>query len=411
MKHSNHLFYLENYAKVLLDVGLGLRSNDGILLSFDEVGLPLARIVVREAYRRGAKDVITIFADDTMNLDRYNFGMDKIFDDMPKFKVDYREQAFLDNYHSLYITSPNPELLKDVDGDRVARWQKCVSQATEPIQHYQMDNKVKWCVASVPGPAWAKKVFPELEKSQALEALWNLIFEATRMKEEDPVEAWKRHDVLLKEKEKYLDDNNFDKILFKGPGTDLEITLVKGHKWIGGSSKLERGDVFMANIPTEEVFTMPHAKRVEGIVRATKPLSLQGQLVENFSIEFKEGKVVAFEAEKGREVLEKLFAMDEGAMRLGEVALVPDDSPISRRGVLFFNTLFDENASCHLALGNAYGENLRQAQELSEEEKKKLGMNTSMVHVDFMVGGPELEVLGIKEDGSQVVLLQDGNWV
>ena len=298
-----------------------------------------------------------------------------------------------------------------MDGDRVARWQKCVSQATEPIQHYQMDNKVKWCVASVPGPAWAKKVFPELEKSQALEALWNLIFEATRMKEEDPVEAWKRHDVLLKEKEKYLDDNNFDKILFKGPGTDLEITLVKGHKWIGGSSKLERGDVFMANIPTEEVFTMPHAKRVEGIVRATKPLSLQGQLVENFSIEFKEGKVVAFEAEKGREVLEKLFAMDEGAMRLGEVALVPDDSPISRRGVLFFNTLFDENASCHLALGNAYGENLRQAQELSEEEKKKLGMNTSMVHVDFMVGGPELEVLGIKEDGSQVVLLQDGNWV
>ncbi|NLY36256.1 MAG: aminopeptidase [Tissierellia bacterium] len=405
------MFYLENYAKVLLDVGLGLRSNDGILLSFDEVGLPLARIVVREAYRRGAKDVITIFADDTMNLDRYNFGMDKIFDDMPKFKVDYREQAFLDNYHSLYITSPNPELLKDVDGDRVARWQKCVSQATEPIQHYQMDNKVKWCVASVPGPAWAKKVFPELEKSQALEALWNLIFEATRMKEEDPVEAWKRHDVLLKEKEKYLDDNNFDKILFKGPGTDLEITLVKGHKWIGGSSKLERGDVFMANIPTEEVFTMPHAKRVEGIVRATKPLSLQGQLVENFSIEFKEGKVVAFEAEKGREVLEKLFAMDEGAMRLGEVALVPDDSPISRRGVLFFNTLFDENASCHLALGNAYGENLRQAQELSDEEKKKLGMNTSMVHVDFMVGGPELEVLGIKEDGSQVVLLQDGNWV
>lgn len=402
---------LENYAKVLLEVGLDLRENDGILLTFDEAGLPLARLLAREAYLRGAKDVILLFRDDEITLNRFFLGEEKIFDYMPKFKVDFREQAFLDNYHSLYLASSSPELLKDINQQRVSRWQKTLSAALEPIQHYQMDNKIKWCVAAVPSIAWAKKVFPSLEEKKALETLWDLIFEASRIKEKNPIKAWIRHDRLLKEKEAFLDKNKFEKLLFKGPGTHLELTLVKGHKWMGGSSQLKRGDVFMANIPTEEIFTMPHAKKVEGRVRATKPLSLQGRLVEDFSLEFKEGRVVSFEAKKGREILEELFAMDEGASRLGEVALVPDDSPISNSGVLFYNTLFDENASCHLALGNAYGENLKNSEWLSQEEKEELGMNHSMIHVDFMIGGPQLEVIGIKEDGTQIVLLHKGNWL
>lgn len=408
---NNHQVYLENYAKVLLDVGLGFREKDGLILTFDQAGLALARIVLRQAYLRGAKDVITLFGDDSMSLDRYNFARDEVFDSFPQFKLDYQEAAFLNNYHSLYLMAPNPELLKDVDSNRVGRWQKTFSEATKALQHYEMDNKVKWCVASVASPAWAKKVFPKLQEKEALEALWDLIFDATRMKQKDPLEAWRKHDQLLKEKEAYLDENSFEKILLKGPGTDLQIGLVKNHKWIGGSSQLQRGDTFMANIPTEEIFTMPHAQKVEGRVRATKPLSLQGKLVEDFSLEFKEGKVVSFEAGKGREVLENLFSMDEGARRLGEVALVPHDSPISKTGVLFFNTLFDENASCHLALGSAYGENLMGGEGLSQEEKYKLGMNLSMVHVDFMVGGPEFEVIGIKEDGSSVLLLHRGNWL
>lgn len=402
---------MENFAKVILEVGLDLQKGDGLMITMDEHSLPLVRLLAKEAFKAGAKDILYQFADDELNLNFFEHASDEALADFAQFKVDYREQAFLNNYHSLYLASPNPELLKDIDNERITLRQRTTATAMKPIQHYQMDNKVKWCVVTVPGPAWASKVFPELPVEEAIAKLWDLVLEATRMNDDDPVASWKAHDKKLKEKEAFMDGEDFEKLIYRAPGTDLEVYLVEGHKWIGGSSRLPRGDVFMANIPTEELFTMPHRAKVNGTLKATKPLSLQGKLVDGFTFVFEEGKVVSYEAEQGKELLEQLFSMDEGAMRLGEVAIVPDDSPISNIGVLFYNTLFDENASCHFAFGNAYGENMPGTGELSEEEKKERGMNHSMIHVDFMVGGPELEIIGVKKDGTEVPLLKNGNWV
>ncbi len=265
-------------------------------------------------------------------------------------------------------------------------------------------------VAMVPSRAWAKSVFPDLPEEEALEKLWKSVFDATRVNTEDPVQAWKDHDSSLKKYQNLLTEAAFEKLIYKGPGTDLEVTLVKDHVWIGGSGVSTKGEVFMANIPTEEIFTMPHAYKVNGRLASTMPLSTQGRLIEDFWFEFEDGKVVNFDAGNGKEILEDMLKIDDGASRLGEVALVSDDSPISNTGILFKNTLFDENASCHFALGSAYSENLPGSTELSEEEKKEAGMNDSLIHVDFMVGGPELQVTGVKHDGTQVPILKDGNW-
>lgn len=402
---------LEAYARLLLEVGLDLKEGDGLILNFDIWSLELARKIVKLAYRAGAKDLILNFSDDEMELSRYVEAGDEVFKNYPKFKVDFTEEAFKDNYHSLYLGGPNPELLSQVDRKRVARWQRTASLARKQVQHYQMDNLVKWCLALVPSQAWAGLVFPELSEEEALKELWELVFRINRLDKQDPVKAWRDQDRSLKERQDFLNRSNFEKLLFQGPGTQLEVYLVENHRWIGGSSQLERGDCFMANIPTEEIFTMPDRSRVEGFVSSTKPLSLQGELVEDFSFTFKEGRVVDFSAARGQEVLEKLLEMDEGASYLGEVALVAQDSPISKTGLLFYNTLYDENASCHLALGSAYGENLADGQSLSQEEKSARGMNDSIIHVDFMVGSDELDVYGVKKDGTRVALLEKGNWL
>lgn len=402
---------LEDYGRVLTEIGLDLKEGDGLIINFGIWGLELAREVTKFAYKAGVKSVINLFSDDEMALARYVYGRDEIFDELEKFKVDYTEEAFKNNYHSLYIYGPNPQLLENVDSGRIHRWQRAYSLATKPIQHYEMDNLAKWCVALVPTPAWAKMVFPELEEKEGLEKLWSLVFEINRINEDNPVEAWRTHDKALKEKEDYLNKMNFEKLILRGPGTELEVHLVENHQWIGGSSQLERGDRFMANMPTEEIFTMPNKWKVEGRVRATKPLSVQGRLVEDFSMEFKEGRLVSFQAGKGEEVLESLLDMDQGARHLGELALVAESSPIARTGLLFYDTLFDENASCHLALGKAYGENLRNYEGLSSEEKEKLGMNDSIIHVDFMVGGPEFDVIGVDKAGNPVKIFERGNWV
>lgn len=275
---------------------------------------------------------------------------------------------------------------------------------------YTMENRVKWTVAAHPTPAWAKTVFPDLSEDEALKKLWEKVFDATRVSMPEPVKAWQEHDAALKKHQNFLNEMQFEKLLYKGPGTDLEVYLVEGHLWVGGSGKCERGETFMANIPTEEVFSMPHAFKVNGTVKATKPLAARGKIIDGFYFTFKDGKVIDFDAKEGKETLQALLDSDEGARRLGEVALVADNSPISNTGILFKNTLFDENASCHFAIGNAYSENIKNGAFLSDEEAKKSGMNNSIIHVDFMVGGPELSVIGVKKDGSKIELLKNGNW-
>jgi len=279
-----------------------------------------------------------------------------------------------------------------------------------PATKYRMTGQTKWCIAAVPSEAWALSVYPDESVETAMDLLWDKIFDATRVSEKDPVEAWKVHDQNLKKYKNYLNDQQFEKLVFTAPGTALEIGLADEHYWMGGSKQSLAGIPFVANIPTEEVFTTPHRYRVNGTVKSTKPLSHNGKLVEDFGFTFEDGKVVDYYAAKGKEVLDAMLGNDEGARYLGEVALVQNDSPISNTGILFNNTLFDENASVHLALGRAYAYAMQNGSNLTQEELEAKGANFSLIHVDFMIGGPEMEIVAYTKTGETVKLFSAGNW-
>ena len=403
---------LNKYAALIVRVGLNVQPGDNILLRLDPSSLPLAREIARQAYQLGAHNIHPVFSDDDMTLSRFLLAPDAAFDSVPDFFTAFSEAAYQHNYHVISLASSDPELLKDADPARVGRWQKASAIAGKPLMKYTMENRVKWTVARAASPAWARSVFPQLPEEQAVDALWRSIFAATRVDQADPVAAWQAHEQALVAHERFLNEQAFEKLLYQGPGTDLEVYLPKGHRWLGGSSELVgRGDGFMPNIPTEEVFSMPHAYKVNGTLRATKPLATRGRVIDGMSFVFKDGLVVDFDATQGKGTLKDILDTDEGARRLGEVALVGDDSPISNTGILFKNTLFDENASCHFALGSAYGENHERGNDLTDEEKQQVGMNTSLTHVDFMVGGPQLSVVGVRPDGKRVDILKNGNWL
>ena len=402
---------LEKYAELAVKVGINLKEKEGLIIGGNIDSIPLARLVMAKAYELGAKHVEFLFADDEMSLIRYKYGKDYVFEEYPQWKVDSIEAMYKDDYHHMFISAPDPELLKDIDGDLVAKNQKTASLASTPLMQYRMTGRTKWSILAVPSLPWAKSVYPDLGDEEAIEKLWEKIFEATRILEEDPIKAWEIHDENLKKYKNFLNDKQFEKLVLKGPGTDLEVYLAEDHFWMGGSKESLAGAAYVANMPTEEVFTTPHKLKVNGTLKATKPLSLNGKLVENFGFTFKDGKVVDFYAEKGYDVLEKLLENDEGARYLGEVALVQDDSPISNTGILFNNTLFDENASVHFALGRAYAYAMRNGSEMTEEELAAKGSNFSLIHVDFMVGGPELDIVAYEKDGKVVELFKNGNWV
>ena len=402
---------LEKYAELAVKVGINLKEKEGLIISGSVDTLPLARLMMKEAYKLGAKDVSFQLDDDEMNLIRFENGKDYVFEHFPKQKVDFLGAMYEDNYHHIFIKSPDPELLKNIDGEIVAKSQKSASEAMADVLKYRMTGITKWNIVAVPSIPWAKSVFPELEDNKALEKLWKKVFQATRVDQEDPIEAWEIHDKNIKKYRNFLNEKQFEKLVFKGPGTDLEVYLADGHFWMGGSKESQAGDSYVANMPTEEVFTTPHRLKVNGTLKATKPLSVNGNIVDGFGFTFKDGKVEDFFAEKGYEVLERLMKNDEGAKYLGEVALVQDDSPISNTGILFNNTLFDENASVHFALGRAYAYAMIDGSNMSDAELNERGANFSLIHVDFMVGGPELNVMAYEKDGTEVQLFKDGNWV
>lgn len=401
---------LEKYAELAVKVGINLKEGEGLIVGGNEAALPLCRKIVEKAYAAGAKHVEFQFRDDQMTIGRYDNAHDFVYEQFPQWKIDAMEAMYKDNYHQLFVMAPDPELLKNIDGDLIAKDQKTMSQAVAPIMHYRMTGHTKWAIVAVPSDAWAKSVFPELPLEEATDKLWDKIFEATRVDQADPVQAWTEHDNNLKKYKNFLNEKNFEKLVYKAPGTDLEVHLADGHHWMGGSKESQAGPAFVANIPTEEVFTTPHYLKVNGTLKATKPLSLNGKLVDDFGFTFKDGKVVDFYAEKGHEVLEKLMSNDDGAKYLGEVALVPHDSPISNTGILFNNTLFDENASCHFALGRAYSYAMNGGDKATQEELTERGANFSLIHVDFMIGGPELNITAYEKDGTAVEIFKDGNW-
>lgn len=402
---------LEKYAELAVKVGINLKEKEGLIISGSVDTLPLARLMMKEAYKLGAKDVSFQLDDDEMSLIRFENGKDYVFENFPKQKVDFLESMYEDNYHHIFIKSPDPELLKNIDGEIVAKSQKSASEAMADVLKYRMTGITKWNIVAVPSIPWAKSVFPELEDDKALEKLWEKVFQATRVDQENPIEAWEIHDKNIKKYRNFLNEKKFEKLVLKGPGTDLEVYLADGHFWMGGSKESQAGDSYVANMPTEEVFTTPHRLKVNGTLKATKPLSVNGNIIDGFGFTFKDGKVEDFFAEKGYEVLERLMNNDEGAKYLGEVALVQDDSPISNTGILFNNTLFDENASVHFALGRAYAYAMVDGSNMSDEELNERGANFSLIHVDFMVGGPELNIMAYEQDGTEVQLFKDGNWV
>ncbi|HAP5373543.1 TPA: aminopeptidase [Enterococcus faecalis] len=402
---------LKKYARLIAETGVNVQDNHTVVLQISVDQAPLARLITEEAYHLGAAEVIVQWSDETIQREFLAHAATDRIENVPQYKIDQTDDWIAKGASRISVVSSNPDALAGVDAQRVAAFQAANGKALVNLRKATQANKVSWTVVAAASEGWAAKVFPELATSEEqVDALWNEIFKTTRIYEENPVIAWDIHDKKLQEKAAELNEQQFTALHYTAPGTDLTIGLPKNHLWEGAGSYNARGEEFMANMPTEEVFTAPDSRRVDGYVSSTKPLSYAGTIISGMKFTFKDGKVVDFSAEQGEEALKNLLAIDEGAKHLGEVALVPDPSPISQSGLIFYNTLFDENASNHLAFGSAYAFNLQGGTEMSEEELAEAGLNRSQTHVDFMVGSDKMNIDGIKEDGTIVPVFRNGDW-
>ena len=353
----------------------------------------------------------TQFADDASALLRYKYAPDASFDKAASWLYEGMAAAYRNGAARLAITSANPSLLSKEDPEKVSRANRAMSKAYRPALELITRHDINWTIVSAGTPVWAAAMFPELRADEALAKLWNAIFAASRADQADPVAAWKAHDAHLHARANWLNEKRYAALHFKGPGTDLKVGLADDHLWLGGGTTAGNGNYCIPNMPTEEVFTTPHKDRVDGTVRSTKPLSHQGTMIEDIAVRFDGGKIVEAHAAKGEIVLQRMIETDEGARRLGEVSLVPNSSPISASGLLFLNTLFDENAACHIALGQAYSTCLKDGDKLTPEQLAAKGANDSLIHVDWMIGSGKMDVDGITADGTAEPVLRRGEWV
>ncbi|MFK7693971.1 aminopeptidase [Paenibacillus sp. HJGM_3] len=401
---------LKKYAKLAVRVGVNVQPGQTLFVNAPIEAKDLIRKIAEEAYAAGAKNVIVDWNDDIITLIKYKGAPEEAFSEYPMWRAKGLEELSDNGAAFISVLSPNPDLLKDIDPKRVATAQRTASSALSKYRANSMSYKARWSLIAVANEAWAAKVFPELPIEEAVSRLWDFIFEATRVQLDDPIAAWHEHNARLREKVDYLNGKQYRQLIYKAPGTNLTIDLPHNHAWLGGSKDAQDGVMFNPNMPTEEVFTLPHKDGVNGVVRSTKPLNYGGTVIDNFSLTFENGRVVDMQAETGRETLQHLLDTDEGSRRLGEVALVPFHSPISNANLIFYNTLFDENASNHLALGQAYPTNLQGGAGMTKEQLAEAGVNTSLVHVDFMVGSPEMDIDGVLEDGRREPIFREGNW-
>ncbi|EME7214275.1 aminopeptidase [Enterococcus faecium] len=401
---------LKKYARLIAETGVATEKGHTVVLQISVDQAPLARLITQEAYKLGAAEVIVQWTDDQIQREFLLHAATDRIENVPQSKIDQADEWLEKGASRISVVSADPDAFAGVDSQRVASYQAAAGKALMNLRKATQANKVSWTVVAAAGKQWAAKVFPDLPEEEQVDALWDQIFKTTRVYEEDPVLAWKKHDEKLAKKAEELNQEQFSALHYTAPGTDIIIGLPKNHLWEGAGSYNARGEKFMANMPTEEVFTAPDSHRVDGYISSTKPLSYAGTIISGMKFTFKDGKVVDFSAEQGEDVLEKLLDTDEGARRLGEVALVPDPSPISQSGIIFFNTLFDENASNHLALGSAYAFSVKGGTEMSDEELAEAGLNRSQTHVDFMVGSDKMDIDGIREDGSTVPIFRNGDW-
>jgi aminopeptidase len=404
---------LDRLAEVAVRIGVGLAPGQELLITAPTDALPLVRLITTHAYQAGAKLVTTFFTDDALTLARYQNAPTDSFDYAPHWFHDAIATAYKSGAARMGITGANPALLATQDPAKVSRANVAASKASKPAMEIITRHEINWTIVAAASPAWAALVFPHDTPDQALTQLWDAIFLSSRITSADPVAEWQHHGKNLKRRVDLLNDKRFHSLHFFTPdgATDLTVGLADQHLWAGGGTTAGNGLYCQPNIPTEECFTTPHKHRVDGVVTASKPLSHQGTLIENIRCTFKDGKIVHATATAGEAALNKLISTDEGARQLGEVALVPHNSPIAQSGVLFWNTLFDENAASHIALGQAYSTCLIGGEKMATEELAALGANESLIHVDWMIGGPEMSVDGISADGTPEPLMRNGDWV
>ncbi|MFD1329683.1 aminopeptidase [Mycoplana ramosa] len=402
---------LEKLAEVAVKVGLQLQKGQDLVITAPIAALPLVRLITKHAYMSGAGLVSTFYADEEATLARYRHAPDESFDRAAGWLYEGMAKAYSNGAARLAIAGDNPMLLSSEDPAKVARANKANSLAYKPALEKIANFDINWNIISYPSPSWAMQVFPDAPEEVAVEKLANAIFAASRVDVADPVGAWAAHNANLHSRSAWLNGERFAALHFRGPGTDLTVGLADGHEWHGGASVAKNGVTCNPNIPTEEVFTTPHALRVEGHVSSTKPLSHQGTLIDDIRVRFEAGRIVEAHAAKGEAVLAKVLDTDEGARRLGEVALVPHSSPISASGLLFYNTLFDENAACHIALGQCYSKCFVGGADLSQQQIQAQGGNSSLIHIDWMIGSGQIDIDGIRADGGRSPVMRAGEWV
>ena len=401
---------MRRYAKLLAKTGINVQKGQWVIVQAQLDQPEFVEMVVEELYRAGAGKVTVEWSHQAVSKLHYKYQSEKTLSATEKWEIEKWELKKKELPAMLYLESEDPDGLKGIDQDKFTAVRSARTKVIKPYRD-AMDNRYQWCIAAVPGRAWAKKVFPHLNVNQAEEKLWDAILAASRADGPDPIREWNRHNDEIARRCDYLNRLGLVSLEYKSKnGTDFKVGLIEGALFMGGGEESLKGRYFNPNIPSEEIFISPKAGDAEGIVYSAKPLSYQGELIENFSVRFEGGKVVEVKAEKNVKLLEKMISMDEGAKMLGECALIAYDSPINNSGILFYNTLFDENASCHLALGHGFTNCVRGYENMSKEELTKKGINDSIIHVDFMIGSKDLNIVGITKTGDRVQIFKDGNW-
>jgi len=401
---------LEKYAKLLVKTGINIQKGQTLVINAPIKGSDFVKKIAQQAYEAGAKNVHVEYSDEELSLIKYMHAPNEAFREYPKWKADGFAQMAGDNYAFLSLSGSNPDLFKNVDPEKIAAANKAHGEAMAEFRRHISNSTVSWCVAAIATKEWSQKVFPDSSPQEAEMKLWDNIFQATRADTKDPVKAWNGHLEELNQKLAFLNNNPIKSLHYVGKGTDLVVELPENHIWMGGGEDNAKGVYFIANMPTEEIFTMPLKIGVNGYVSSTKPLSYGGNLIDNFTLTFKDGRIVDFSAKEGYQTLAKLIKTDEGSHYLGEVALVAHDSPVSNTNIIFYNTLFDENASCHFAIGSAYPTNIEGGALMDDDELEAHGVNTSISHVDFMVGSPEINIEATMVSGEKKMIFEKGNW-
>jgi len=403
---------MAEFADLIVKVGLNLQPGQTLLISAPVEAAEIARLCAKSAYAAGCREVVTFWSDDEMSRLKYLHADDEVFDEFPAWTKSLYDTMLEKTALRLAFTGNDPEALLGVDADRIMRWRKVSGKEIKAYSDAQSANVFQWCVASYAGKAWAKKVFPEMSEDKAVESLWDKIYETARVTGDGKsAQRWQEHIEEGRRRVEILNKMNLRSLHYKnGLGTDFTVELPEGAYWTGACELARTGFEFVANIPTEEIFTLPKKDGINGRMVASMPLAHDGNIIDGFAFEVRDGKIIGVTAEKGEDILKAAISVDEGASRFGEIALVQYDSPISRSGILYYNTLFDENASCHLAFGRAYPL-ITGAETMTEEQLAQLGVNNSITHVDFMIGTPDLEITGLRRDGGSEKIFSEGNFV